>query len=349
MTDNIKMAGELLTAAKQILVADYVYDPGHRSKPRGGSWHKTDKGWSDIKEQENLANSSSTSPEMLDRLSRGGTFTRINVALNRNTSGSTLRSMAKRETNTDVMYQLLKRKEVSADSESLGRMADNCARSLMKHWTFFDFDVTSDIAKNPNTPPECLDTLAKGCMHSEICSNAIRTISERPDTPVSVFTDGAFSPDSLKGRIDELFSSYDLDNPEYDGDEEERLNARDTAECLTEILAENLLTSVNDHRTYIEDMLGGDENGYPPVETAEHLSSMTLPTHISLIEFKRSYGGLGKANSSRVKEDFLSSMKQGQYELDESFDERKSRIKYMPADDFIKILSNIDENEDIDY
>ena len=48
MTDNIKMAGELLSAAKQILAADYVYDPSHKKKPRGGGWHKTEKGWSNI-------------------------------------------------------------------------------------------------------------------------------------------------------------------------------------------------------------------------------------------------------------------------------------------------------------
>ena len=48
MTDKIKMASELISAAKQILAADYVYDPGHRNKPRGGNWHKTDKGWSNI-------------------------------------------------------------------------------------------------------------------------------------------------------------------------------------------------------------------------------------------------------------------------------------------------------------
>ena len=51
MTDNIKMASELLLAAKQILAANYVYDPDHKKKPRGGSWHKTTKGWSNVKEK----------------------------------------------------------------------------------------------------------------------------------------------------------------------------------------------------------------------------------------------------------------------------------------------------------
>ena len=48
MSDSIKIAGELLSAAKQILAANYVYDPDHRNKPKGGGWHKTDKGWSNI-------------------------------------------------------------------------------------------------------------------------------------------------------------------------------------------------------------------------------------------------------------------------------------------------------------
>ena len=47
------IARELCILAKSILAedSDYVYDPDHKHKPKGGHWEKTEKGWSQKKEE----------------------------------------------------------------------------------------------------------------------------------------------------------------------------------------------------------------------------------------------------------------------------------------------------------
>ena len=70
--------------AKNVLAddSDYVYDPDHKHKPKGGHWEKTEKGWSQKKKEkkENTNNLSrkqiseiitdkNTSPEILEQLS----------------------------------------------------------------------------------------------------------------------------------------------------------------------------------------------------------------------------------------------------------------------------------------
>ena len=47
MNRSLFAARELLRAAKAILADySYIYDPKHMNRPYGGSWEKTEKGWS---------------------------------------------------------------------------------------------------------------------------------------------------------------------------------------------------------------------------------------------------------------------------------------------------------------
>ena len=51
------IARQLILEAKRLLAAgkddsDYVYDPDHKHKPKGGHWEKTEKGWSQKKKEE---------------------------------------------------------------------------------------------------------------------------------------------------------------------------------------------------------------------------------------------------------------------------------------------------------
>lgn len=48
MDVKTRMARELITAAEHVLSADYIHDPDHKKKPRGGNWHRTNRGWSNI-------------------------------------------------------------------------------------------------------------------------------------------------------------------------------------------------------------------------------------------------------------------------------------------------------------
>lgn len=51
MADRISIVGELISAAERLVAASkpvYVHDPKHESRPRGGGWHRTPHGWSNI-------------------------------------------------------------------------------------------------------------------------------------------------------------------------------------------------------------------------------------------------------------------------------------------------------------
>ena len=52
------IARQLCILAKSVLAedSDYVYDPDHKHKPKGGHWEKTEKGWSQKKEEVVLEN-----------------------------------------------------------------------------------------------------------------------------------------------------------------------------------------------------------------------------------------------------------------------------------------------------
>ena len=50
------IARELILTAKELLAdtkSDYVYDPDHKNKPKGGGWEKTEKGWTQKKKTVN--------------------------------------------------------------------------------------------------------------------------------------------------------------------------------------------------------------------------------------------------------------------------------------------------------
>ena len=49
---TLRIAEEILKAAEDLIFADsdYIYDPDHKKKP-GGSYHKTEKGWSKKEEK----------------------------------------------------------------------------------------------------------------------------------------------------------------------------------------------------------------------------------------------------------------------------------------------------------
>ena len=80
------VARELLLTAKELLAdtkSDYVYDPDHKNKPKGGGWEKTEKGWTQKKEKrdlmgrteetinklQNVASNPKTNPQKLVELS----------------------------------------------------------------------------------------------------------------------------------------------------------------------------------------------------------------------------------------------------------------------------------------
>ena len=46
------IARQLCILAKNVLAedSDYVYDPDHKHKPKGGHWEKTEKGWTTKKQ-----------------------------------------------------------------------------------------------------------------------------------------------------------------------------------------------------------------------------------------------------------------------------------------------------------
>jgi len=118
MTENQKLASELLKIAKELYTgSDYIYDPEHKKHPSGG-YHKTDKGWtkndsnSDTSRSENkpkksvkdmnydekgklVRNYENTSPDVLDEVVDSSPYSdqwllRVNVARHPNTSKDTL-------------------------------------------------------------------------------------------------------------------------------------------------------------------------------------------------------------------------------------------------------------------
>ncbi len=121
---RLRIAEELVKIAEDLVFADsnYIYDPDHKKHP-GGGYHKTEKGWSKLKEEmdnrktrmtnqqiqlddksksdnvyvrKSVANNSLTSRETLDRLSKDKHGdVRKNVALNKNTSQKTLDRLSK--------------------------------------------------------------------------------------------------------------------------------------------------------------------------------------------------------------------------------------------------------------
>lgn len=68
---NKKMiARELVLVAKKLIAEDkdgYVYDPDHKHKPKGGGWVKTNKGWSQKKEEKTTSQDTSKDKKTIEK------------------------------------------------------------------------------------------------------------------------------------------------------------------------------------------------------------------------------------------------------------------------------------------
>ena len=160
MTDNIKMAGKLLTAAKQILAADYVYDPDHKKKPRGGNWNKTEKGWSNFKKEKKQTFMTSDKS--------GEDYSRAKNTLMRDVK----HSFDKEQGGFD-WSQL----ETPRTAETISKLNTEDLDGFYKAISSGNDDIskilTFEMASNPNASPKLLVNLAGGAYDDEETLGAI--------------------------------------------------------------------------------------------------------------------------------------------------------------------------------
>ena len=173
-----KIIAERISALADVIQADsdYVYDPQHQNRPHGGgTWYKTEKGWSTYKNQDmkntdsgnpeiskvlkdstsdswversNAASSKYATPEVLDKLSKDEDFSvRESVASNQNTPRETLDRLSQ-DKNDRVRGKVAKNPQTSIEVlKVLSKDEEN--------------DVRWQAASNPSMPPDILDELSK--------------------------------------------------------------------------------------------------------------------------------------------------------------------------------------------
>ena len=179
------IARQLILEAKRLLAAgkdesDYVYDPDHKHKPKGGHWEKTEKGWSQKKNNQH------------DKKKKG-----------ENVGQKEFSSLMKKLENCDYdkvdvsVFEKLNSDQLEQVLGQYDHIGDEQLNAFLKNPFFFEtgviepedvfgFESLPDnpkkaqnlfnkrinaLIENPSTPRNILETLAKGeierCVDSE--------------------------------------------------------------------------------------------------------------------------------------------------------------------------------------
>ena len=144
---------------------DYIYDPEHRNRPKGGDWHKTDKGWSKAE----VSKSSETSTNELENKSKN---TRENIASDKNTPVNVLEKLSTDKDewvrrcvalNTSTPTSVLERLSADEDDDVRRGVAENenTPAEVLAKLSTDSFTVRCGVASNVNTPVDILEKLSK--------------------------------------------------------------------------------------------------------------------------------------------------------------------------------------------
>ena len=213
------IARQLILEAKRLLAAgkddsDYVYDPDHKHKPKGGHWEKTEKGWSQKKEEknQNLSNLShkqlsetiankDTSSDVLEEISKRNypvTLRRL-IPKHPNVSSDTLKKLSKdkddriREnvasnsnTPKETLYELSSDKNEVVRTRVAGNI--NTPIETLKKLSEDEGnyrEIQYAVGRNPNTPIETLEKLSD---QENPYDKPRRGVAENPNTPTDILS-----------------------------------------------------------------------------------------------------------------------------------------------------------------
>lgn len=384
MTKNERMAGELLAAAKQILLSRYIYDPDHKKKPKGGSWHKTNRGWSDVGEKTSKSKSRKKNDDTLDLGTEARNVSdRVKKNLDEGSSRTPIENMDRAY--GDKPKRRLSPQGESRRKQSLARSGRTTPRLLGKLAEDKDKEVRYCVARNPRTPSEALEKLAK-----DDDDDVRAGVAQNPNTPVSVLRKLGRDPvdyvrDSLAwnnntplpilNRLSKADSEYARAGVANNGQSTSillnRLAEDDSRHVRTNVAgnentpADTLDLLSTDDEEEVRFFVAGNESTSSDTlkrlamdddseeirkEAKSSLDSRKTPLRKEVEGFKRNLGPRGQGRDiEKLKQDFIRNMDPSKYDSPEEFREAKGRIMRMSPQDFDYVLGHIlqDDDEDI--